>query len=103
MMCAGFEICLYQHPHGEEHGNGCLSHLALGSNPHPQSCGGGRVFEVSSAVSLPSLAFLPLCIWRGVERAGQQGEEVQECYLYAASGFCVCRKKGNAEIVLRLT
>lgn len=95
MMCAGFEICLYQHPHGEEHGNGCLSHLPPGSNPHPQSCGGGRVFVASFAVSLPSPSSLPLCIWKGVEKAGQQGEEVQECYLHAASSFCVCRNKGN--------
>lgn len=93
MMCAGFDFCLYQHPHGEEHGNGCLSHLAPGSNPHPQSYGDGRVFEVSSAVSLLSLASLPLCIWKEVVRAGQQGGEVQECYLNAALGSCVCRKK----------
>lgn len=92
MMCAGFEFCSYQHPHGEEHGNGCLSHLAPGLNPHPQSYGGGRVFEASSAVSPPSLASLPLCIWRAVERAGQQGGEVREYYSYAASGSCVCRK-----------
>lgn len=90
MMCAVFGFCSDLHPHGEEHDNGCLSHLAQGSNPHPLSCGGERVFEASFAVSLLSLASLPLCIWRGVERVGQQGGEVQECYLYVALGSYVC-------------
>lgn len=90
MSCAGFAFCSNQHPRGEVHDNGCLSHLALGSNPHPQSYGDGMVFEASSAVSLVSLVSLPLYIWRGVERFGQKGGEVQECYLYVASGFCAC-------------
>lgn len=91
MMCAGFAICSHQRLRGEVHGNGCLSHLAPGSNPHPQSCGGERVFVASSVVFLLSLASLPLCIWRGVGKVGQQGEEVQECYLYAALDSCVCK------------
>lgn len=96
MMCAGFEFCLSQHPHGEGHDNGCFFRLAPGSSPHPQSCGGGRAFEASSAASLLSLVSLPLCIWRGVERAGQQGGEVQECYSYVASGSYVCKEKREA-------
>lgn len=88
-MYAGFEFCLYQHHHGEEHGNDRPSHLAPGSNLHLQSSGGGRAFEAFFAVSLLFLASLPLCIWREVERAAQQGGEVQECCLYAVLDSCV--------------